>query len=80
MRLERVTADADGIVVVQHDLGTTSVGVRCEDPAGQPVGYMCAVALDPDRVEVLLAPGTAVSAIVVESELEGKEDATPRSL
>lgn len=61
-----VTPGQNGLVLVEHGLGTPDVRVVCESPSGAAVGYLAAVALDDNRVEVALAPGTDVSAVLVE--------------
>lgn len=66
MKFEVETAPAAGVVEVRHDLGTVDVMVRCETSSGAPVGFLAAVPIDGDRVEVAIAPGTDVAVVYVE--------------
>jgi hypothetical protein len=62
VRPEHIT---DGIITVAHDLGAVQVKVACRTPAGEPVGYLAAAAIDVDRVEVVPAPGTVIGSVTV---------------
>jgi hypothetical protein len=56
-----------GPIEVRHGLGTEAVTVRCETSAGVPVGYLGAIPIDENRVEVAPVPGTDVAAVYVEA-------------
>lgn len=68
MMMAIVQPGEDGIFAVRHGLGTERVIVRCfTRPDGDPVGYMAAVSLSPDEVEVMTVPGSGITAVTVET-------------
>ena len=62
-----VRPDADGIIAVQHDLGVMDAGVRCYDEARNPVPYRYLVIIGPGELEVVVAPGSGVTTVVVQA-------------
>ncbi len=60
-----VTPGKGGFVVIRHGLGSEAVTVRCENADGEPVGYLAAVPLDGDRIEVVTVPSTRVAVVHV---------------
>lgn len=61
-----VQPDQDGIVNVRHGLGTQAVVVRCETASGAGVGYLSAIPIDDNTVEVATVRGSGVVAVRVE--------------
>lgn len=54
----KVDPDDGAIVSVWHGLNREDVAVTCEGPEGREVGYLQAVAVSTDEVEVAIVPGT----------------------
>jgi hypothetical protein len=59
-----------GVIEVEHGLGTMSLDVRCETADGAPVGYLGAVPIDENRVEVAIAPGADVATVHVTRRID----------
>lgn len=58
----------EGVVSVRHGFGTEDVAVRCETASGEPVGFLFAVPISLDEVEVAVTP--QVAAVIVEPATE----------
>ncbi|MBO2461710.1 hypothetical protein [Actinomadura violacea] len=56
----------DGLLLVEHGLGTPDVRVVCKTPSGASVGHLAAVVLDDNRVEIAPVPGIEVASVRVE--------------
>jgi hypothetical protein len=64
-----VEPDADRIISVNHGLGTRlgvdELLVRCFNRDGLPVGYLAAIDVDEDVVEVVTVPGSGVAIVEI---------------
>ncbi|GIH95413.1 hypothetical protein ACFFMN_22885 [Planobispora siamensis] len=53
------------VVEVRHNLGSSAVQVTCYRSDGDEVGYLAAVPITSDIVEVMVVPGSGVAEIEV---------------
>lgn len=60
-----VAPDETNPIMVTHGLGTEDVEVVCETHTGDHTGYLAAIPIDANRVEVVAVPGTDIAVVEV---------------